>query len=69
MFALHVDCYAIGDCPTMADCLLVPQVYTAERFGVDLAPYPHLLAAAATAHAHPAFAAAHPSRQPYADPA
>jgi maleylacetoacetate isomerase len=29
-----------GDTPTIADAFLVPQVYNAERGGVDLAPYP-----------------------------
>jgi len=29
-----------GDVPTMADCCLVPQVYNANRFKVDLKPYP-----------------------------
>ena len=56
--------YAFGDTPGLVDCFLVPQVYNAERFGVDLSPYPRLLAAAGQARAHPAFAAAHPDRQP-----
>lgn len=60
------DC-AFGDTPTLADCCLVPQVYSAERFGVDLTPYPRLAAAAEAAQSLPAFAAAHPSRQPDAD--
>lgn len=29
-----------GDAPTLADCCLVPQVYNARRFGVDMALYP-----------------------------
>jgi maleylacetoacetate isomerase/maleylpyruvate isomerase len=56
--------FAYGDRPTLADCCLVPQVYSARRFGVDMAPYPHLLAAAEHAATHPAFEAAHPDRQP-----
>lgn len=52
-----------GDSPTMADCCLVPQVFNAQRFAIDLAPYPRV----ARIHAHcaglPAFAAAHPSQQ------
>jgi maleylpyruvate isomerase len=63
------DGYAFGDFPTIADCFLVPQVYNAERFGVDLTPYPRLLAAAEKARAHPAFAAAHPDLQPGAETA
>ncbi|WP_116089714.1 maleylacetoacetate isomerase [Sphingomonas crusticola] len=69
MIARHGNGFAFGDFPTMADCFVVPQVYNAERVGIDLAPYPQLTAAAATARAHPAFAAAHPDRQPDADPA
>lgn len=64
MIARHGGLYAFGTQPTLADCYLVPQVYSAERFGVDLTPYPHLLAAAERARALPAFAAAHPDRQP-----
>ena len=63
----HGAGYAYGDGPTMADCFVVPQVYNAERFGVDLAPFSKLVAAAETARAHPAFAAAHPDRQPGAE--
>ena len=67
MVAQHGGTYAFGDQPTMADCCLVPQVYNAERFGVDLSRFPGVRAAAATARAHPAFAAAHPDLQPDAD--
>jgi maleylpyruvate isomerase len=31
-----------GDNPTMADCCLLPQIFAAQRFGVDLTPYPTL---------------------------
>ena len=67
MIARHGAGYAYGDGPTMADCFVVPQVYNAERFGVDLTPFPKLVSAAETARAHPAFAAAHPDRQPGAE--
>ena len=69
MIARHGNGFAFGSRPTLADCHLVPQVYGAERFNVDLSPYPRLLAAAARARAEPAFAAAHPAAQPDADPA
>ncbi len=65
--ARYGDGFAFGATPTIADCHLVPQVYSAERFAVDLAPYPRLQAATDTARALPAFAAAHPDRQPDAD--
>jgi maleylpyruvate isomerase len=67
--ARHGDGFAFGATVTIADCHLVPQVYSAERFAVDLIPFPHLVAAANEARALPAFAAAHPDRQPDADPA
>ena len=56
-----------GDTPTMADCCLVPQVFNAQRFEIDLAPYPTI----AHIHEHcaglPAFVAAHPAQQPDAE--
>jgi maleylacetoacetate isomerase len=54
--------FLFGDTPTLADICLVPQVYNARRFEVDLSPFPLLVAADAAAAAHPAFAAAHPDR-------
>ena len=65
--ARHGGGFAFGDRPTLADCHLVPQAYSADRFGVDLTPYPRLAEAVATARAHPAFVAAHPDNQPDAD--
>jgi maleylacetoacetate isomerase/maleylpyruvate isomerase len=56
--------FCFGDTPGFADCCLVPQVYSAERYGLDLGPYPAIQAVAAKAAEHPAFAAAHPDRQP-----
>jgi glutathione S-transferase len=59
--------YCFGAEPTLADCALVPQLYSAERFGVDLSSFPALIAAGTAARAHPAIMAAHPDRQPDAD--
>lgn len=56
-----------GDAPTLADCYLIPQLYSARRFNVDLRPFPALRAIEDRALAHPAFSAAHPDRQPDAD--
>jgi maleylpyruvate isomerase len=69
LIARYGGAYAFGDQPGIVDCHLVPQVYSAERFKVDLSTYPRLRAVADHARAHPAFAAAHPSVQPDADPA
>jgi maleylpyruvate isomerase len=59
----HGAGWAWGDAPTLADCALLPQIYSARRFEVDLAPYPAIRAIEARAAEHPAFAAAHPNRQ------
>jgi maleylpyruvate isomerase len=56
--------YCVGDTPTMADCCLVPQLFAARRFGLDLAPYPALLAVEAACLELSAFQQAHPARQP-----
>ena len=53
-----------GDSPTLADCFLVPQVYNAERFGCDLAPYPRLMRIAAACRSLEAFRRAAPENQP-----
>ena len=53
-----------GDVPGLADCCLVPQVYNARRFGVDLAPYPTIVGIEQACLALPAFQAAAPERQP-----
>lgn len=69
LIARHGGRFAFGDEPTFADCCLVPQIYSAERFGVDLSPFPRLTAAGTAARALAPIADAHPARQPDADPA
>ncbi|WP_419319204.1 maleylacetoacetate isomerase [Caulobacter sp. ErkDOM-E] len=64
MVARHGKGYAFGDTPGLADCCLVPQVYNAARFHVDMTPFPAIKAAVARALEHPAIAAAHPNLQP-----
>jgi maleylacetoacetate isomerase/maleylpyruvate isomerase len=68
LVAKHGAGYAFGDTPTIADCLLVPQVYSARRYEVDLTPYPAIVAVDARCADHPAFQAAHPNNQPDAKP-
>lgn len=58
-------CY--GDLPTLADCVLVPQMFSASRFGVDVTPFPTLRAICAACESLEPIAAAHPSRQPDAE--
>ena len=60
--------FAYGDTLTAADLVLVPQMYSAQRFGVDLSPYPRAVAAAEAALATEAAQAAMPERQPDANP-
>lgn len=40
MLECHSGLFAFGDSATLADCCLVPQVYSARRFGVDLSIFP-----------------------------
>lgn len=60
--------HLVGDAPTLADVCLVPQLYAARRFAVDVARFPRLLAVEARCVALDGFAAAHPDRQPDATP-
>lgn len=53
-----------GDAPTLADACLIPQVYNANRFGVDLAPFPTIRRVDEHCRTLPAFDAARPERQP-----
>jgi maleylacetoacetate isomerase/maleylpyruvate isomerase len=69
LVAAHGRGFAVGETPTIADCCLIPQVYSAKRYEVDLAPWPAIRAVNERALQHPAFQAAHPDRQPDAVPA
>ena len=63
----HGEGWCFGAAPTLADCYLMPQLYSARRFNVDLAAFPRLLEIEARAEVHPAFIAALPENQPDAD--
>ncbi len=56
--------FSIGDEVTLADVFLVPQLFSARRLGVDVARYERLVAIDTALDALPAFAGAHPDRQP-----
>ena len=56
-----------GYLPTIADCFLVPQVFNAQRNGVDISVYPNIARINAACVEIPAFVAAHPSNQPDAE--
>jgi len=55
--------FCVGTQVTLADVCLVPQVFNARRFKVDLTPYPHIVAIDAHLMTLPAFIAAQPSMQ------
>lgn len=59
----HSGRYCFGDKVTIADLCLVPQVYNAQRFNVDLTPYPNIMRVWAECNQLPAFADAAPERQ------
>lgn len=54
--------FSVGDTLTAADLFLVPQLYNARRFGVELAAFPRTLAAEAAALETDAAKASHPDR-------
>ena len=56
--------FVFGQSATLADCCLVPQLYNAHRFGVDISDFPSLTAIEAHCLSLPEFAAATPDRQP-----
>ncbi|NQW10216.1 MAG: maleylacetoacetate isomerase [Alphaproteobacteria bacterium] len=56
-----------GDAPTLADVCLAPQVFNSFRHALDLTPYPTIQRLWEGYQDHPAFAAAHPAKQPDAE--
>lgn len=56
--------YSVGDQVTLVDVCLVPQVYNAKRFNVDLTAYPNICEVTASLNQLPAFADAIPEAQP-----
>jgi len=56
--------FLVGDAVSFADVYLVPQLYAARRFSVDLEGFPTLLRAESSCAPLAAFAAAHPDQQP-----
>ena len=63
LVADHGGRFCFGDALTLADCHIVPQLYSAERFGVDLSDFPRLVETVDRLRAEPPVAAAHPDRQ------
>lgn len=61
---LEGGAFAYGDGVTLADICLMPQLYNARRWDVDLEPLPKIRRIEAGLAEIPAFAAAHPDRAP-----
>ncbi|WP_269532126.1 maleylacetoacetate isomerase [Chitinimonas sp. BJYL2] len=59
--------FCVGDAVSLADICLVPQVFNARRFKLDLTPYPHIVAIDAHLMTLPAFADTQPAKQPDAE--
>ena len=60
MLAEGAGVFCHGDAPTLADCCLMPQLYNARRWEVDLAALPTILRIEEACGQLPAFQAAHP---------
>lgn len=56
--------FLVGDAVSLADVFMVPQLYNARRFNVDLTAFPTLTRVEARCMELPAFVAAHPDKQP-----
>ncbi|XP_053682556.1 probable maleylacetoacetate isomerase 2 [Sabethes cyaneus] len=63
LLAASAGKYCVGDQITLADCCLVPQVFNARLYKVDLTPYVTLTRIDRALAEHPAFKAAHPFNQ------
>jgi maleylacetoacetate isomerase len=59
--------FCFGAQPTLSDICLVPQVFNARRYKVDMAKFPKISAVDEACRQHPAFAAAAPAAQPDAE--
>ena len=60
--------FAYGSTFTAADAVLIPQLYSARRFGIDLSPYPTILRLDEATKDLPFVKAAYPDAQPDAKP-
>lgn len=60
--------HAVGDAVGIVEAVLIPQLYAARRFGVDLEPFPEIRCVEAGCLELEAFRAAHPDAQADAPP-
>jgi maleylpyruvate isomerase len=61
---LHAGRFLVGDAVSLADVFLIPQLYNARRFGIEVLQYPRLLDVEAETLSLDAFARARPEVQP-----
>lgn len=54
--------YCVGETTSLAEVFLIPQIYNASRFEVDMTPYPEIASIDSRCASDPAFSAAHPDR-------
>ncbi|MFT4705393.1 MAG: maleylacetoacetate isomerase [Bradymonadia bacterium] len=64
LLAQSAGVFSVGDTATIADCCLIPQVYNARRFKVDMAAYPTIARIDSHCATLPAFQSAHSDVQP-----
>jgi maleylpyruvate isomerase len=57
------EMYCFGDTVSMADCMLIPQMFSAVRFEIDTNQFPTLKIITENCEKLPAFAKAHPTQQ------
>ncbi len=57
------EVFCLGDRPTLADIFLVPQVFGAQRFGVDVSAMPRIMRVYEHCNTLDAFIRAHPQNQ------
>jgi maleylpyruvate isomerase len=60
----HPGAFLAGEALSLAEVFVIPQLYNARRFGVDLGPFEKLVTVEARCSALEPFARAHPDRQP-----
>jgi maleylacetoacetate isomerase len=63
MLSMQSGTFCHGASPTLADCCLIPQVYSAKRFNHNMDAYPTVMRIYDACEKLPAFQAAHPSKQ------
>ncbi len=69
LLAGDASSFCVGDRPGMADAFLIPQVFGALRFGIDLSRLPRIMAIYERSNRLDPFIRAHPQNQPDAIPA